>query len=48
MGADSEGKPVKLEHYCLAPNEAAFWTAANHPRQIAAEQGEAFVDFLER
>ena len=48
VGADSEGKPVKLEHYCLAPDEAAFWTAASHPRPIAAEQGEAFVDFLKR
>ncbi len=48
VGADAEGKPVKLEHYRLAPNEAAFWTAASHPRPIAAEQGEAFVDFLKR
>ena len=48
VGADAEGKPVKLEHYRLAPNEAAFWTAASHPRAIAAEQGEAFVDFLKR
>jgi hypothetical protein len=48
VGADAEGKSVKLEHYRLAPNEAAFWTAASHPRPIAAEQGEAFVDFLKR
>ncbi len=48
VGADAEGKPVKLEHYRLAPDEAAFWTAASHPRPIAAEQGEAFVDFLKR
>ncbi len=48
VGADAEGKPVKLEHYRLAPNEAAFWTAASHPRAVAAEQGEAFVDFLKR
>ena len=48
VGADSEGKPVKLEHYRLAPNETAFWTAASHPRTIAAEQGEAFIDFLKR
>jgi hypothetical protein len=48
VGSDSEGKPVKLEHYRLAPNEAAFWTAASHPRPIAAEQGEAFVEFLKR
>src|ERR1700732_5272960 len=45
VGADAEGKPVKLEHYRLAPNETAFWTAASHPRQVAAEQGDAFVDF---
>ncbi len=48
VGADAEGKPVKLEHYRLAPNEGAFWTAASHPRPVAAEQGEAFVDFLKR
>src|SRR5208282_4030962 len=48
VGADSEGNPVKLEHYRLAPNEAAFWTAASHPRQIAAEQSAAFIDFLKR
>ncbi len=48
VGADSEGKPVKLEHYRLAPNESAFWTAASHPRSIAAEQNEAFVEFLKR
>ena len=48
VGADSEGKPVKLEHYRLAPNEAAFWAAASHPRAIAAEQGEAFIEFLKR
>jgi hypothetical protein len=48
VGADSEGKPVKLEHYRLAPNESAFWTAASHPRAIAAEHGDAFVDFLKR
>jgi hypothetical protein len=48
VGADSEGKPVKLEHYRLAPNESAFWTAASHPRSIASEQGEAFVEFLKR
>ncbi len=48
VGEDSEGKPVKLEHYRLAPNEAAFWTAASHPRPIAGEQNDGFVDFLKR
>ena len=48
VGADSEGRPVKLEYYRLAANEAAFWTAASHPRPIAAEQGEAFAEFLKR
>ena len=37
-----------LEHYSLAPNETAFWTAASHPRTVAAEQGDAFVEFLKR
>src|SRR5713101_8365606 len=48
VGEDSEGKPVKLEHYRVAPNEAAFWTAASHPRPIAGEQNDGFVDFLKR
>ena len=48
VGADSEGKPAKLEHYRLAADETAFWTAATQPRKIADEQGEAFNDFLRR
>ncbi|HLW71771.1 MAG TPA: type ISP restriction/modification enzyme [Candidatus Binataceae bacterium] len=48
VGADADGQPVKLEHYRLAPSEAAFWTAASHPRALAAEHGDAFVDFLKR
>jgi hypothetical protein len=48
LGADAEGNPVKLERYRLAPNETAFWTAASHPRPLAAEHGEGFVEFLKR
>ncbi len=48
IGSDSEGKQVELEQYRLAPSEASFWTAASHPRAIAAEQGDAFVEFLKR
>ncbi|MGH7935151.1 MAG: hypothetical protein ACREQN_18575 [Candidatus Binataceae bacterium] len=48
VGADSAGNQVKLEHYRLAPTEAAFWTAASHPHMIAVEQGDAFVEFLKR
>jgi Type ISP C-terminal specificity domain/N-6 DNA Methylase len=48
VGADVEGKPVKLEHYRLAPNEVDFWTRASHPRAIAIEQDEAFTDFIKR
>jgi hypothetical protein len=48
VGADSEGNPVQLECYRLAPTETDFWTAASHPRGLAAEQGEASVDFLKR
>lgn len=48
VGADAEGKLAKLEHYRLASNEAAFWTAASHPRTVIKEQGDAFVDFLKR
>ncbi len=48
VGADAEGKPVKLEQYRLAASESGFWTAANHPRAVAEAQGEAFVDFIKR
>lgn len=48
IGADAEGNPVKLEHYRLAANEDAFWTAASYPRAVADEQGDAFIEFLKR
>jgi len=48
IGTSPEGRPVKLERYRLAPDEKTFWAAASHPRSLATEHGEAFVDFLKR
>lgn len=41
-------KPVELESFHLAENEAAFWTAAAHPRKTATMLGERFVEYLKR
>jgi hypothetical protein len=47
MGRDSEGKPLKLASYRLAPDEKTFWnTTAAHPHKAARDQGDRFLDFL--
>ncbi len=46
VGRDSEGKPVKLASYRLAPDEKAFWRSATQARKTAQEQGERFLDFV--
>ena len=48
VGKDAEGNQVKLEAYRLAPNEAAFWQEAAHPRRQAAAHGERFLEYLKR
>ncbi len=42
------GGPVVLESYRLAQDEAGFWRAAAHPRKLARDQGEPFVEYLKR
>ena len=36
VGQDATNKPVKLETYRLAENEADFWNATAHPKKTAA------------
>jgi len=37
-----------LESFRLADSEAAFWTAAAHPRKTADALGERFIEYLKR
>jgi hypothetical protein len=48
VGQDREGRPMKLETYRLAPDEAAFWDAARHYRRTAREHGERLIEYLKR
>ena len=48
VGKDSDGRPVKLETFRLAPDEAAFWDMAAHPRRASEQQGERLVEYLKR
>ena len=40
--------PRQLESFRLADNEAAFWSAAAHPRKTADILGERFSEYLKR
>jgi hypothetical protein len=48
IGKDHGGKPVKLESFRLATDEADFWMKAAHPRQFAQQCGGTFVEDLRR
>ncbi|MCL4465743.1 MAG: N-6 DNA methylase, partial [Chloroflexi bacterium] len=48
VGPNAGGQTAVLERYHLATDEAAFWAAAVHPRRLAQEQGERFLEFLKR
>jgi hypothetical protein len=48
VGQDAEGKPVKLEAFRLASSEVEFWKAAAHPRRLALDHGECFIEYLKR
>ncbi len=41
-------KPIQLESFRLADSEAAFWSAAAHPRKTASALGERFTEYLKR
>ena len=46
--AGDDGKPALLETYRLAPNEAAFWAAANDPHTLAVLHDARFGEYLKR
>jgi len=48
VGQDATGKPVKLETYRLAENEADFWNATAHPKKIVATHEVTFKEFAQR
>ena len=48
LGQDDDGKPVKLETYRLASNEAEFWSKAAHPRAFANDHDVPFTEYLRR
>src|SRR5258708_35500359 len=48
VGQEATGKPVKLETYRLADNEADFWSAAAHPKKPAATHEVTFKEFAQR
>ena len=48
IAKDRDGKPVKLESYCLAESEDAFWTACEHPQKFNERHGERLTEFLSR
>ncbi|MBN1362859.1 MAG: N-6 DNA methylase [Sedimentisphaerales bacterium] len=48
VGHDERGKAIRLESYRLADGDNAFRAMLAHPRKAAQEQGERFVEFLQR
>lgn len=48
VGQDDAGRPVKLESYRLASDEADFWSKAGHPRTFANEHEIPFIEYLHR
>jgi len=48
VGQDEDGRPVKLESYRLASNEAEFWSKASHPRAFANDHEVPFIEYLHR
>jgi len=48
VGRDHDGNPVKLESYRLASSENDFWMKAAHPKKLAQDYGETFVEYLRR
>jgi len=48
IGKDPANKPIKLESYRLAENEADFWSNAAHPRAMAQAHGKRLAEYLER
>lgn len=45
---DESGKTVVRERYALAATPKEFWELAQHPRKVADERAERFIEFLQR
>lgn len=48
IGKDHDGKPVKIESFRLATDEADFWMKAAHPKKFAQQCGGIFIEYLRR
>lgn len=48
LGKDDAGNPVRLESYCLADNEAEFWSLTLQPRKAAELHGVRLAEYLAR
>ncbi|NCR38683.1 MAG: N-6 DNA methylase [Microcystis aeruginosa W13-11] len=48
IGRNSQGQPVELEAYSLAPSEAEFWLKTSNPSKFATEQGDSLLEYLKR
>jgi hypothetical protein len=48
IGKDHDGKPVKLESFRLATDEADFWMKAAHPKKFAQQCEGTFIEYLRR
>jgi hypothetical protein len=48
LGRDPQGRPLEMEAYALADDEASFWSAAAHPQTAAKAHGPRFVEYLKR
>ena len=48
MGRNAARQQTVLERFELAPDAAAFWQLAAHPRTAAQKYGEQFIAYLER
>ncbi|MCA2814535.1 MAG: N-6 DNA methylase [Microcystis sp. M090S1] len=48
IGRNSQGQPVELEAYSLAPSEAEFWLKTSNPSKFADEHGDSLLEYLKR
>ncbi|GCA92024.1 type ISP restriction/modification enzyme [Microcystis aeruginosa] len=48
IGRNSQGQPVELEAYSLAPSETEFWLKTSNPSKFAAEHGDSLLEYLKR
>lgn len=48
IGQDVDGRRTEFGRFSFADSEADFWALAQSPRRAATEQGQRFVDFIQR